>query len=119
MKVVKRSDLREFSIFGEISGRIVFSSDNVMFLLAEIPARREVPEHSHPHEQMGICLKGRAEFRSGKEKRIVDEGMFYWIEPEEKHSVVSLVDEPSLFLDVFNPPREDYIERLKELDEKR
>ena len=110
MELVKRSDLKAFLLFGEVSAKIIFSSDRVMFLLAEIPPKGKVPEHSHPHEQMGICLKGRAEFRSGKERRIVDEGMFYWIKPGERHSVLSLVDEPSLFLDVFNPPREDYIE---------
>lgn len=75
-----------------------------------------MPEHSHPHEQSHeLSLKGKAEFISGKEKKVVDEGMLYWMKPNEKHSVVSLVDTPSLFLDVFNPPREDYIERIKSL----
>ena len=117
MKVVKRKDVETFPIFEEISGGIIFSSDRVMFLLVEIPPRGVVPEHSHPHEQMGICLKGKAEFISGDKKVIVDEGTFYWIKPGEKHSVVSLVDEPSLFLDVFNPPREDYIEKFKKFSE--
>jgi len=113
MKIVKSTDLEEFTLFGEIVGKIVFSSDEVMFLLARIPPRGIVPEHSHLHEQMGVCLKGKAEFTAGEEKKTVGEGMFYWIEPWEKHSVTSLVDEPSLFLDVFNPPREDYLEKAK------
>ncbi|KYH41684.1 MAG: hypothetical protein AYL32_003840 [Candidatus Bathyarchaeota archaeon B26-2] len=111
MKVVKGKDVRAFPIFGGVSGRVVFSSDRVMFLLVEIPPRGVVPEHSHPHEQMGVCLKGRAEFISGEERVTVEEGTFYWIRPGERHGVVSLVDEPSLFLDVFNPPREDYLEK--------
>lgn len=113
MKVVKGSDLREFPIFRRVSGKIIFSSDMMMFLLVEIAPGGTVPEHSHPHEQMGICLNGKAEFRSGEEKTLVEEGTFYWVKPGEKHSVVSLVDEPSLFLDVFSPPREDYIEKNK------
>ncbi len=117
MKVVKVSDLIGFRIFEGVMRKIIFNSDRVMFLLVEIPPRGTLPEHSHPHEQMGICLKGKAEFRSGREKVIVDEGTFYWIKPEEKHGVASLVDEPSLFLDVFNPLREDYIERVKKLGE--
>ncbi|MCD6263516.1 cupin domain-containing protein [Candidatus Bathyarchaeota archaeon] len=115
MRFVKGSDLRAFPIFGDVLGRVVFSSERVMFLLMEIPPGGIVPEHSHPHEQMGVCLKGRAEFRSGGERRIVEEGAFYWIKPGEKHSVISLSDGPSLFLDVFNPPREDYLERIREL----
>jgi quercetin dioxygenase-like cupin family protein len=116
MRVVKSKDLKPFPIFNEILGKIVFNSDKVMFLLVEIPPRGIVPEHSHTHEQMGLCLKGKAEFISGKEKRLVDEGMFYWITPEEKHGVISLTDEPCLFLDVFNPSREDYIEQFEKLD---
>ena len=106
-------DLRDFPIFEDVLGRIVFSSDRVMFLLVKIPPRGTVPEHSHPHEQMGVCLKGKAEFRIEGKKKIICEEMFYWIKPCEKHSVESLIDEPSLFLDVFNPPREDYIEKAK------
>lgn len=118
MKIAKSADLKEFTLFGDISARIVFSSDKVMFLLVRVPARGIVPEHSHPHEQMGVCLKGKAEFIAGEEKKTVEEGMFYWIEPWEKHSVTSLVEEPSLFLDVFSPPREDYIEKAKKLERK-
>jgi len=118
MKVVKSTDLEEFTLFGEIVAKMIFSSDKVMFLLARIPPRGIVPEHSHPHEQMGVCLKGKAEFKSEEEKKTVEEGMFYWIEPWEKHSVTSLVDEPSLFLDVFNPPREDYLEKAKKPEQK-
>jgi quercetin dioxygenase-like cupin family protein len=113
MKVLERSDLKEFNLFGDVTGRMVFSTKNVMFLLVEIPPGGIVPEHSHPHEQMGICLKGKAEFRTEQGNETVREGMFYWIKPGEKHSVVSLADKPSLFLDVFNPPREDYIKRVK------
>jgi len=115
VKIVKKEEAARFHIFNGILGRIIFSSENVMFLLVEIEPRGVVPEHSHPHEQMGICLKGKAEFRSGEESVIVDEGTFYWIKPGEKHSVRSLVDEISVFLDVFNPPREDYLEKVKKV----
>jgi quercetin dioxygenase-like cupin family protein len=61
---------------------------------------------------MGICLKGKAELRSETDKAVVSKGMFYWFKPDERHSVISLIDEPCLFLDVFNPPREDYLEKV-------
>jgi quercetin dioxygenase-like cupin family protein len=113
MKIVSKKELLEFPIFSNVLGSIVFSSNTVMFLLVRIPPYGVVPEHNHTHEQMGICLKGKAEFRSEKGRAIVEEGMFYWIKPRETHSVTSLVDEPSLFLDVFNPPREDYIQKSR------
>ena len=113
LKVVDVRVLKPFRLFCESEGKIVFSSENVMFLYVEVPPKAEVPMHSHRHEQMGLCLKGKAELRTETEKATVTEGMFYWFKPNEKHSVVSLVDEPSLFLDVFNPPRGDYLEKAK------
>ncbi len=70
MRVVKSSGLKEFPIFNEISGKIVFNSDKIMFLLVEIPPRGIVPEHSYTHEQMGFCLKGKAEFISGMKTKM-------------------------------------------------
>jgi quercetin dioxygenase-like cupin family protein len=113
LKVVDVRVLKPFRLFCESEGKIVFSSENVMFLYVTVPPRAEVPMHSHRHEQMGVCLKGKAELRTETEKATVTEGTFYWFKPNEKHSVVSLADEPSLFLDVFNPPREDYLEKAK------
>lgn len=118
MKVVGRNSVPSFPLFNDVMGKIPFTSDNVMFLLVEIPPRGEVPMHSHPHEQMGVCLKGKAEFISDEEKKIVEEGTFYWVKPRENHSVISLTDEKSVFLDVFNPPREDYIQKLEEVRQK-
>jgi quercetin dioxygenase-like cupin family protein len=113
MKVAKEINLKEFPLFEAVSGKIVFSSDNIMFLLVKIPPREIVPEHTHINEQMGLCLKGKVEFKSDKETVVVDEGTFYWIKSREKHSVTSLIDEPSLFLDVFYPPRIDYLKKAK------
>ena len=118
MRAEKSKDLKSFPIFNEISGKIIFHSDKVMFLLVEIPPHGIVPKHSHIHEQMGLCLKGSAKFISEKETMLIKEGMFYWIKPQERHGVISLSDEPSIFLDVFNPPRKDYLEKLKQVERK-
>jgi quercetin dioxygenase-like cupin family protein len=107
--VVDRDDSPVVRLFNGVVGRIVFSSERLMFLLVKIAPRGEVPKHSHPHEQMGLCLRGKAAFSSETDTTVVEEGTFYRIPPGEPHSVVSLVDEPSLFLDVFAPPREDYL----------
>lgn len=111
VKVVDQDEAPVVRIFPGVTGRIVFSSERLMFLLVEIAPRGEVPRHRHPHEQAGLCLKGRAEFRSEAGATVVEEGGFYRIHPGEVHSVVSLVDEPSLFLDVFAPTREDYLRK--------
>ena len=110
---MKSEDAKSLSIFESIRGKIVFSSDRMMILEVEVPPGAIVPEHSHPHEQMGLCLQGRAEFGSGEGKQIVEAGMFYWIEPNEKHSVRNVGNEKGIFIDIFSPPREEYLKKLQ------
>ncbi len=110
MEILKAGEGKKIGIFEEIKSEIIFSGNMVMFLLVEMKPGQIVPEHRHPHEQMGLCLKGKAEFISGENKVLVEAGMFYWIKPNEPHSVKVL--ETSAFLDVFSPPREDYLEKV-------
>ena len=109
MEVLKAGGGKKLDVFKQIKSEIIFSSGRMMFLLVDMKPGQIVPEHRHPHEQMGICLKGKAEFISGENKILVEAGMFYWIKPNEPHSVK--VIEESTFLDVFSPPREDYLEK--------
>jgi quercetin dioxygenase-like cupin family protein len=102
-----------FAAFPGVTGKVLFSGGRLMFLWVEVKGSKVVPEHSHPHEQMGICLSGRAEFRAGEETRIVDAGTVYWFRSNEKHSVRALGEEGATFLDVFSPPREDYLQKAK------
>ncbi|MBO3802320.1 MAG: cupin domain-containing protein [Candidatus Brockarchaeota archaeon] len=100
-----------FEAFPGVKGRVLLSGENMMFFLVEVEGSGIVPEHSHPQEQFGICLSGKAELASGGLSRIVEAGTAYRFGPNEKHSVRVLGDEPATFLDVFSPPREDYLRR--------
>jgi quercetin dioxygenase-like cupin family protein len=109
MEILKSGEGKKLNVFKEIKSEIIFSGEKIMFLLVDLKAGQIVPEHRHLHEQMGTCLKGKAEFISGEKKFLVEVGMFYWMKPNEPHSVKVL--EESIFLDVFSPPREDYLEK--------
>lgn len=67
-----------------------------------------VPEHSHPHEQMGLLVSGRLEFTIGGQTRILESGDLWRIPGGVPHRVVAL-DGPAVALDVFHPIREDYL----------
>ena len=108
MKVVHAHNVDWSPIFNSVLGKVIFSSSKVMFFLAKIPPHGTVPEHDHANEQMGLCLEGKAILKSGKKETIVEKGMFYWFKPREKHSVIAISDQPTVFLDVFVPPREIY-----------
>ena len=109
MEVLKAGEGKNLDIFKEIKGEIIFSGERLMFLLVNLKSGQIIPEHRHPNEQMGICLKGKAEFISGENKLLVEAGMFYWIKPNEPHRIEVIAE--SSFLDVFSPPREDYLEK--------
>ncbi len=67
-----------------------------------------VPEHAHPHEQMGIMISGRLEFTVGGETKILGPGDIWRIPGGVPHKVVAL-DGPAVALDCFHPIREDYL----------
>jgi len=115
MQVVSKENVKGFLIIQKVVGRVLLSGERLMFLLVEIEPDGVVPEHSHPHEQMGICLKGKAEFQAGEKTTIVEAGMAYWFPPHEKHGVKVIGHENGVFLDVFSPPREDYLSKQKEV----
>jgi quercetin dioxygenase-like cupin family protein len=67
-----------------------------------------VPDHAHPHEQMGIMISGRLEFTVGALTRVLGPGDKWRIPGGVVHSVRAL-DGPAVALDVFHPVREDYL----------
>lgn len=73
-----------------------------------------VPQHSHPHEQIGMVYSGKARLCIGDEERIVQKGDFYCIPSNVPHSDTCIGDESFVMLDVFYPVREDFIRKLKQ-----
>lgn len=80
----------------------------MMLSLVEFHPGAIVEEHSHPHEQMGMVIKGRAHFFVGDEDRILGPGDLYAIPGDVPHRVVAM-EEGVTALDVFHPLREDYL----------
>lgn len=64
--------------------------------------------HSHPHEQVGVVLEGRAIFTVGDESKTLGPGDIYIIPGNVPHKVVAL-DRRVRALDVFHPIREEYL----------
>ncbi len=68
-----------------------------------------VPEHSHHNEQITYILEGALRFTmNGDEVVTVHAGEMLVIPPSVKHSAEALED--TIDLDVFTPPRADWIE---------
>ncbi len=102
----KVDELKAIQPFDSVNIRVAYG-ENVMMAYVNIEANTVLPEHSHPHEQMGMFLEGEAEFTIGDEKLMVKPGMAYLVPSNVKHGVVTF-DKPVLALDIFSPVREEY-----------
>lgn len=66
-----------------------------------------VPDHSHPHEQIGLVLEGEIDMTIGGETRRIGPGVAYIIPGGVRHAGTG-GPEGCLVLDIFSPPRADY-----------
>ncbi len=82
-------------------------------MLARLVLRKGavVPEHSHDNEQISYILEGALRFTlgmgDGREERVVSAGEVLIIPSNLPHSALALED--TVDLDVFTPPRADWI----------
>ena len=102
-------DVRAFELAAGVSGRPLFGA-GAMINLIEFEPGAVVPLHSHPHEQLGIVLRGM--------QALVVEGVPHELGPMEGYVLPGGVEhsaycgpEGALVIDIFQPVREDYRER--------
>ena len=72
----------------------------------DVTAGAELPEHSHPHEQVSNVIRGRFEMTIDGETQTIEPGGVAVIPSGAKHRGRALTD--CCILDVFSPVREDY-----------
>ena len=79
-------------------------------MLAQIYLKRGalIPLHSHESEQMTYILQGALRFLVGNEEVVVREGEVLHIPANAQHQAEALED--TFELDVFCPPRRDWID---------
>ncbi len=68
-----------------------------------------VPLHSHANEQIAVVLSGALRFLIEGTETIVRAGGVLCIPPDVPHEALALED--TLNLDLFNPPRQDWIDQ--------
>ena len=82
---------------------------NVMLSRLFLKEGSIVPLHDHHNEQLSYVLEGALKFWIDGRELIVNSGEVLLIPPHMPHKVEALQD--SLSLDIFNPPREDWIKK--------
>lgn len=84
------------------------SGDKMTINFVRIDPGAEVPLHSHPHEQAGTVIEGVINMTIDGETRALRAGDMYIARPNSVHGATAGPD-GCLVVDVFAPPREDYI----------
>jgi quercetin dioxygenase-like cupin family protein len=95
---------------GTITRKLV-TGDSMMIAQVFLKKGDDVPLHSHHNEQLTYILSGALKFWLGEERRevIVRAGEVLVIPPHLTHEALALED--TLDVDVFSPPREDWLNK--------
>jgi len=106
------SDFKTMSGISPLAG-FIFKEvhlDNVMLTWVEMNPGSILPEHSHPHEQISMVVKGALELTVGGASRVLRHGDVAIVPSNVKHSG-RVLEEPTVAIDAWNPIRQDYIKR--------
>jgi quercetin dioxygenase-like cupin family protein len=105
-RFLRLDELAPFAMTDGVRARALFG-DGAMLNLVELDPGAVVPEHSHPHEQLGIGISGLIVMTS--------EGQEFPLGPMDAMHIPSGVvhggvagPEGAVVLDVFVPIREDF-----------
>ena len=81
-------------------------SKSMMICEFTFDANVTIPMHSHPHEQVGYVVEGRVVMSIGGQDTELSKGDSYCAASNVPHGALTL--EPTVIIDTFAPPREDY-----------
>ena len=97
-------DLEPFRPAEGVEIRVIHGERMTVAFFRVEPGTR-IPEHEHPHEQMGTVLRGVMELVVGGEAFTVRAGEAYHVPGNVPHAGVC--PELTEMVEVFCPPRED------------
>lgn len=107
--------IKDVPLLEGISARFVTGS-RIMFSFVRLAPGAVMPDHNHPHEQLGYVLEGTMVLNLAGDERTLQPGDAYTIPGGVTHRAVGGPD-GCLVLDAFNPPREEYLARARQAAE--
>lgn len=99
------NDLETISPVEGVEMRAVHG-EKMSMVFFSLEAGAGIPEHSHPHEQMGTLMSGMIELVIGDEKYTVMPGDSYHVPSNVPHTGQCL--ERAELVEVFSPARKEF-----------
>ena len=93
-------------MFAGVHRKTLAYGENAMICQIIFAPGGDVPMHHHPNEQTGYVLEGTLKLTIGADLLELEPGETYVIPGNTPHAATA--DEPTVVLDIFSPPREDY-----------
>jgi quercetin dioxygenase-like cupin family protein len=109
--VYRHDQLEETEIRPGLRGTIIEGDDTTLVRWSLKAGTPQTRLHEHPeHEQYGLLISGRLQMSIEGEQVELRPGDMYWVPPGTEHgATLVLGDEDAVLLDIFSPPREDYV----------
>ncbi len=104
---VKRSDGKYKTLAEGVNQKTLAYGEKTLMSEFLLEKGSVVPTHKHPNEQTGYLIKGKMILKIKNREYEVKEGDSWCIEENVEHSAKALED--SVAVEVFSPPREDYM----------
>jgi quercetin dioxygenase-like cupin family protein len=99
----------EHEKLNDLIGREMVVGDGIMLARVFLKKGAHVPEHHHHNEQVTYILEGALKFAIDGKEIVVRAGEVLCIPSNMVHEAWALED--TLDLDIFNPPREDWLNK--------
>ena len=104
--ILKSKDAKPVNMLPGLTRKTLAQSQTMMICEFKFDAQVTIPIHSHPHDQVGYLVEGHVEMTIDGKKYDLVKGDSYSAPSNVPHGVLTL--EPSIIVDTFSPPREDY-----------
>ena len=103
----KSTDERFYDILPGIKIKTLVHGEKTLMSKFTMERGSTLPKHSHPYEQTGYLISGKIKLTIGDDTVDVNPGDSWCIDSGMAHSAEILED--SSALEIFTPPRADYI----------
>ena len=106
MKTYRWDSVAAEQLTESIERRMIVGS-KAMLVRWEFRKGAVAARHSHPHEQIVIMVKGKLRLVVGSTEILMESNDIVVIPPDTPHEARAI--ENTIVIDVFSPPREDFI----------
>ena len=104
--IYRNADATPVQMLPGLVRRTLADGPSLMVCEFTFDAGIQIPNHAHPHEQVGYVVSGRVRLTIDRETFELGPGDSYRALSNVPHGALTL--EPSVVVDTFSPPREDY-----------